>query len=145
MSETLASRIWRYLFPITRFASGTQTYPTPLDLYAAMLEKLVAERRWQWVDFEVAGSKHWMQVSYSDRHFSLNFAYPCDDDPIGRLAGYGVTLPASWRLDHFSPGKAATLCAPEADLQHCASIVHEISLKYFGHPADYRVEGIVHD
>ena len=143
MSQSIASRVFRFLFPKRRFSSGSVDHPTPVDLFTAMLEKLIREDRWEWVNFDTPGSKRWIQVALSDEEFALNFAYAFDDDPIKRLTGLGIDIPQHWKMDHLMPRKAATFAVPTNDLQDVASMVHEIFQRLLGCSPNYDVTAVL--
>ena len=143
MSHSIACRMFRFLFPKRRFSSGSVNHPTPIDLFTAMLQRLVREERWQWVNFDVAGTDGWIQVAFSDQELALNFAYTFDDDPVKRLSGQGIHVPRHWRLDYLTPRKAATFVIPAAELQDVASMVHEMFQRLFGCSPNYDVRAFL--
>lgn len=142
MSPALVDRIFRHFFPTRRFASGTTDYPTSLELFTAMVEKLVGQDKWEWVMFDVPDSDGWVQVAVSEGEFGLNFAWPFDDDPVTRLGAHGIEVPGYWQLQYLDAGTAATFAVPARDLQLVASTADAMFQRLFGCAPGYSATAV---
>ena len=127
----------------------TKEFPTSLDVFRHLLNKLIDTGGEQWIHFDGPKKEAWVEVANDlNDYLELNFSFPFKENLEELLAKKQIAVPQNWRLIQYKPKRLGGFFAgyacysiPKNNSDSLPSFIEDLFVKLFACAKDYPVSG----
>ena len=127
----------------------TKEFPTSLDVFRHLLNKLIAAGGERWIHFDGPNKEAWVEIANDlNDYLELNFSFPFKDNLEDLLAKNQIVVPKNWRLIQYKPKQLGGLFAgyacysiPKNSSDSLMPFIDDLFVKLFACAKDYPVSG----